>query len=308
MTHPDPSPQVLITEPWPDYALVDSGEGRKLERLGRFLIDRPEPQAMWVRTDPKIWHKANATFTAGSDDDDSDTGKGRWQFTSPPPETFPLAWQDVGFLGRFTAFRHLAVFPEQAAHWQTIQRHARAANRPLKVLNLFGYTGLASLAAAQAGAEVTHVDASKKALQWGKDNQAAAGLQQAKIRWLLDDAQKFVAREVRRGHRYDGIILDPPKYGRGPKGERWQVFDDLPQLMADCGAILADDAKFFILTGYAARLSCLSLLALAQQHVARVDGQWQCGELALREELGGRLLSTALYAKWECQVGGRQLI
>lgn len=289
-------PELLITEPWPDYALVDSGDGRKLERLGRFLIDRPEPQAMWPKTDASVWAKANATFTPGGGGEDDD--KGRWQFTSPPPETFPLKWQDVGFLGRFTAFRHLAVFPEQAPHWQTIQYHCRTADRLLKVLNLFGYTGLASLAAAQAGGHVTHVDASKKAVGWGKDNQAAGDLEDAKIRWLVDDAQKFVARELRRGNRYDGILLDPPKFGRGPKGEKWQVFDDLAGLVENCTQLLSDDARFFILTGYAARLSAVSLLNLIKPNISQ-PGAFNFGELGLSEEIGNRVLCTALYAKWE---------
>jgi 23S rRNA (cytosine1962-C5)-methyltransferase len=289
------APQTLIAHPWPDYALLDSGNGQKLERLGRFSIIRPEPQAMWQPSAPALWDKADGTFTGGQSEDDD--AAGRWTFRTPPPETFDLAWQDVRFQGRFTAFRHLAVFPEQAAQWATVRDICKASKKPLKVLNLFGYTGLMTLAAASGGAEVTHVDASKKSITWARDNQILSGLEHRPIRWLVDDAMKFVAREVRRGTRYDGIVLDPPKYGRGPKNEIWRLFDDLPEMVAMCAQLLSDEAKFMILTAYAARLSSLSLNTLVREAVQR-PGRFEYGELALEEEVGKRLLSVALYARW----------
>ncbi len=177
-------------------------------------------------------------------------------------------YDGVGFLGRFTAFRHVGVFPEQAVHWDWLRGRIAGAGRPAKVLNLFGYTGVASLVAARAGAEVVHIDASKKAIGWARDNQAAAGLGDLPIRWICEDAVKFVEREQRRGNRYDGIILDPPKFGRGPKGEVWDIFADLPGLLRACVSLLSDDPLFLILTAYSIRASFLSIHELSAECLA----------------------------------------
>lgn len=292
----DTAPQILTSHPWRDYALVDSGHGQKLERLGKYTIIRPEPQAMWEPAKPALWDKADGVFTSGQTEDDD--AAGRWQFTSQPPETFPLAWDNLKFYGRFTAFRHLSVFPEQAAQWATVRDICIQAKRPLKILNLFGYTGMMSLAAASGGAQVTHVDASKKSVTQANENQRLSGLEDAPIRWIVDDASKFVAREIRRGSTYDGIILDPPKYGRGPKGEIWRLFEDLPKMVSMCAELLSPDAKFLILTAYAARLSSLSLKTLVEQNTKDRKGRVEYGELALQEEHAKRPLSVALYARW----------
>ena len=286
-------PVMLETSGWPDYALLDSGAGEKLERYGRYRIVRPEPQALWQRRlEPAFWESADAVFT-GAKDEDAD---GRWRYRKPLPETWEMECAGVRFLGRFTAFRHVGVFPEQESHWAWMTELMGAAGRPLKILNLFGYTGLASLLAARAGAQVTHVDASKKAIAWARDNQALSGLDDKPIRWILDDALKFAAREVRRGRRYDAVLLDPPKFGRGPKGETWDLFANLPEMLTLCRDLVRPGG-FLILTAYAIRASFLSVHRLS----AEVFGPGvQSGELALRDESGG-LLGTSLFSRWTAQ-------
>ncbi|MGD9738857.1 MAG: class I SAM-dependent methyltransferase [Bauldia sp.] len=288
-------PVMLETTSWSDYALLDSGAGEKLERYGRYRIVRPEPQAMWQRRLPAAdWERADAVFT-GAKDEDSD---GRWRYRQPLGETWPMEVGGARFLGRFTAFRHVGVFPEQEPHWTWMASRITSAGRPTRVLNLFGYTGLASLLAAKAGAAVTHVDASKKSIAWARENQALSGLNDLPIRWILDDAMKFVRREARRGNRYDGIILDPPKFGRGPEGEVWDIFTDLAEMMRICRGRLTDDPLFLVLTAYSIRASFVSMHELAREVFAGSGGVLESGELLLREEGGGRLLSTSLFSRW----------
>ena len=290
------APVMLETAGWSDYALIDSGHGRKLERYGRYRIVRREEQAIWTpRLPPAQWESADATFV-GIGDEEAD---GRWRYRKPVPETWPLAWDGIRFLGRFTAFRHVGVFPEQVAHWEWMRDRIAAARRPVKVLNLFGYTGLASLVAARAGAEVVHNDASKKAIGWARENQSAAGLNDLPIRWICEDAVRFVEREQRRGNRYDGIVLDPPKFGRGPKGEVWDLFAGLPPLMRACVSLLADDPLFLVLTAYSIRSSFLSIHELSAECLAARGGLLESGELVIREEGGaGRGLSTSMFSRW----------
>ncbi|WP_396592955.1 class I SAM-dependent methyltransferase [Brevundimonas sp. R86498] len=288
-----PSPQTLITRAWSDYALLDSGGGRKLERYGPHTVVRPEPQCFWTPRDPDAFATATATF----DPDDEDES-GRWRFIGKPVETFPLSWRDVRFTGRFTPFRHLAFFPEQAANWEWLDARIRRLDQP-RILNLFGYTGVASLACAAAGAEVTHVDASKKSVAWARENATLSGMEDRPIRWIVEDARKYVAREVRRGSRYDGIILDPPKYGRGPTGEVWRLFEDMPALLADCAALLSDDADFLLLNAYAARISGLSLAHQMAEATATRAGRIDWGELALSEDgADARAIGLSFFARW----------
>src|SRR6185437_16121719 len=225
-------PVILEVAPNDDYALLDSGAGEKLEQYGPYRIVRPERQAIWQRAlRAKEWNNVDAVFTGDTDEE----GMGRWRFPKTPlGETWPMRHDGIDYLGRFTSFRHVGVFPEQASHWDHMAGLIRDARRPVKVLNLFGYTGLASLVAARAGAEVTHVDASKKAIGWARENQLMAGLGDKPIRWICEDAMKFAEREERRGSRYDIILFDPPSYGRGPKGEVWQFFEDVPRLADLC--------------------------------------------------------------------------
>ncbi len=289
------APVMLETEGWSDYALLDSGHGRKLERYGRYRIVRPEAQALWSpRRGRDEWEAADATFV-GIGDDEAD---GRWRYRRPTGETWPMSYDGVGFLGRFTNFRHVGVFPEQVTHWDWMTAKLAKAGGPAKVLNLFAYTGIASLLAARAGARVTHIDASKKAIRWARENQRVAGLEDLPIRWICEDATKFVARENRRGNTYDGIIVDPPKFGRGPKGEVWDVFSDVAPLLGACRALLAARPLFLILTAYSIRSSFLALHELCAESLDGLGGRLESGELVLREEGGGRSLSTSLFSRW----------
>lgn len=285
----------LVAEPWNDYVLLDSGMGRKLERYGKVVVNRPEPQALWAPTLPESeWQKADAMFDNTSGDSDGDVG--RWKINSKISDQWDVSWNDITFVCRLMSFRHMGLFPEQMTHWKWISDQIKDAGRPLKILNLFAYTGAASLAAAKAGAQVTHLDASKKAIQWAKDNQAASHLGDKPIKWICDDAKAFVARELRRGNTYDGIILDPPKFGRGPDGERWQLENDLLDFTSSCAKLLSPDAKFMILTAYAMRISAMSIANVLQD--ATTGGSIDHGELLIKQENGERYLSTSLYARW----------
>jgi len=288
------TPGVMRTQGWPDYALLDSGHGRKLERYGRFTVVRPEPQCLWAPALPaEAWEQADAVFDPTDEED-----AGRWKFRGKPVDAWPLAWGDVRFNGRFTAFRHLAFFPEQAANWTWLDAAVRAAGGQPKVLNLFGYTGVASLVMAAAGAAVTHVDASKKAVGWARENAALSGLADRPIRWITEDARKYVQREVRRGSKYEGIILDPPKYGRGPGGEVWRLFEDLPELARLCGELLSANAAFLILNAYAERISGPALAGLLSEVLAGRGGSIEWGELALSQDGGAREIGMSFYARW----------
>jgi 23S rRNA (cytosine1962-C5)-methyltransferase len=290
------APVMLETTGWADYELLDSGDGRKLERYGQYRIVRPEEQALWTpRKSAAEWERADATFVGIGEDEDG----GRWRYRKPVPETWPMQYDTFRFLGRLTSFRHVGVFPEQATHWEWMKGLIAGARRPVKVLNLFGYTGVASLVAAAAGAEVTHIDASKRAIGWARENQAMSGLDKLPIRWICEDAVKFVEREGRRGNRYDGIILDPPKFGRGPKGEVWDLFPALPAMMRACVGLLTPSPLFLILTAYSIRASFLSIHELSAECLAGRGGLLESGELVLRESgTHGRALSTSLFSRW----------
>jgi 23S rRNA (cytosine1962-C5)-methyltransferase len=294
--------RLLVADDWTDYRLLDSGAGQKLEQAGPYRFVRPDAQALWKpRLGEKAWAKADAVFTGGSDEDEG----GRWRFERALPERWSLAWQGLRFLGRPTPFRHLAFFPEHSVHWRFAQEALVNAPQQPEVLNLFGYTGLASLACAAAGAKVTHVDASKKAIGFARDNQAEAGLGDKPIRWIVDDAFAFVQRELRRGRRYDGVILDPPKYGRGPNGEVWRLEDGLSALLEACARLLRHDpaeqdsaAGFLIATVYAVRLSSVAL-AQATADALPGHGVLEFGDMALPHADDERLLPTAIYARWQ---------
>jgi 23S rRNA (cytosine1962-C5)-methyltransferase len=288
------APAVMRTTGWSDYALLDSGGGRKLERYGRWRVVRPEPQCLWTpRLAADAWDGADAVFDPADEED-----AGRWRFAGATPQLATLGWGGVKFHARFTPFRHLAFFPEQAANWAWLDQAVRAAPAPPRVLNLFGYTGVASLVCAAAGASVTHVDASKKSVAWARENAELSGLADRPVRWITEDARKYVQREVRRGSRYEGIILDPPKYGRGPGGEVWRLFEDLPEMARLCGELLSDDARFLILNAYAARISGASLAGLLAEALAGRGGRIDWGELALVEDGGERMIGLSFYARW----------
>ena len=283
----------LIAEPWADWGLIDSGNGQKLERYGKIRVVRPEPQAMWKPASAD-WDP-DATFVPGSDEE----GGGRWVQHRPVPRDWPLERGAVCFAASLTPFRHLGFFPDMAPQWDWMRakiQEGRSADAD--VLNLFGYTGVGSLLLSEAGARLVHVDASKKSVEGGKTNADLSELTDRPIRWIVDDAGKFTAREVRRGRRYDGILLDPPKFGRGPEGEVWRLEDNLAPLLADCRRLLDENSRFLVLTVYAVRMSALAIGELVKQTFADLGGEVEMGEMAVREEARGLLLPTAIFARW----------
>ena len=291
-----PATLSLITSSgFADYALLDAGSGRKLERFGKVVVDRPEPQALWQpRLSKQEWSKANAVFSASGEDDE----KGKWRIDKPVPDAWPVKVDGVTMLCKLSGLWHLGLFPEQHPHWLWMLDAVREIKgEPPRVLNLFGYTGAASLLATAAGAEVTHVDASKKAVAWGRENQTASKLDAAKIRWIVDDAAKFVARDVRRGKTYHVILVDPPKFGRGPEGEVWDLFTHLPGLLTDCAKLLAPGGAAMVLTVYAIRASALAFDQVMRDTLAGKGGAFDCGELAI-EAKSGTAVPTSLFVRW----------
>jgi 23S rRNA (cytosine1962-C5)-methyltransferase len=285
-------PAVFTPVACADYALLDSGEGEKLERFAGRVLVRPDPQALWRRRlGAREWKRADLVFVR-----ESDRG-GRWEPASnrPPPDGWPLAFDDVRFWVRPTPFKHVGVFPEQAPNWVWMRTRLQALGAGARVLNLFGYTGVGTLIARRAGAQVTHVDASRQALAWGRANAELTGLGETGLRWVLDDALAFVKREARRGARYQGILVDPPHYGRGPKGEKWQLESGLAPLLEACGKLL-DRRAFLILSSYAVGYSPLSLANLLAD---LAEGQVEAGELVLAEDgPRARALPCGFCARW----------
>lgn len=316
--------KVLTLNGFSDYQLLDSGEGEKLERFGQFILIRPDPQIIWQKGLPKgQWQKADARFIKSSGD------KGRWEVKGQIPEKWLMEYQDLKFFCKLSPFKHTGVFPEQAIHWEFISElisdksnrgdtkegsHHRARNasedarwytagvgphsEQIKILNLFGYTGIASLAVAKAGAQVTYVDASYPTIGWFKENIKASNLEDKPIRYIEDDVLKFVQREVKRRIKYDGIIMDPPIYGHGPQGEVWDFNKSFPYLLKLCSQILSDKPLFIIVNAYAISTSAITLNNIMEDNFGKLRGQLECGELALKEESRGRLLSTGIFAKW----------
>ena len=283
----------LVAEPWEDWGLIDCGNGRKFERYGDVTVVRPEPQAMWApaRSD---WDP-DATFVPGSDEE----GGGRWVEHRRVERQWPLSRGAVRFSASLTPFRHLGFFPDMAPQWDWMRAKVqRAGTDGAEVMNLFGYTGVGTLLLSEAGAKLVHVDASKKSVEGGRGNAALSGLSERPIRWIVDDAAKFTAREVRRGRRYDGILLDPPKFGRGPDGEQWRLEGDLAPLLADCRKLLDEDSRFLVLTVYAVRMSALAIGELVRRTLGELGGTVEMGEMAVREEARGLLLPTAIFARW----------
>lgn len=295
MTNDNPPKLELIASPdWTDYELLDTGGGRKLERFGPYRFVRPEPQAVWQAALPaEDWESAHLIFQGEGEGDSQG-----WETRKPIDPRWMMQYKKLKFWAQPTPFRHLGVFPEQANHWDWIGEVIQAAGRPVKVLSLFGYTGLATLAAARAGAAVTHVDASKKAISWARENQSLSGLTDKPVRWILDDAMKFIRREVRRKSQYDGFILDPPKFGRGPKGEIWKLEDSLPELLGHCRSLFSPHPLFAVLTVYAFRASAMSLHNALEEMLDGRSGPITAGETILTEKSAGRILSTSVFCRW----------
>ena len=296
---------LLNTINWNDYALLDSGHGRKLERFGKYLFSRPEPQAFWSpRMPTELWNKVSGTFITSSAIDNENI-KGKWSLKNNVPMKWEISFQNLKFFATPTPFRHLGFFPDQSPHWLWAAKKLSQFNSFInkqdtpKVLNLFGYSGIASLHAAYYGASVTHVDASKKAINYAFENRNLSSLQNLPIKFITDDTIKFVQREIRRNNKYDAIILDPPKYGRGPNGEKWDLYKDLPLLLKLLPKVLTKDPIFIILNSYAIRSSYLSLHYALKEIMKDYSGQIQSGELSIIEEqVNPRQISTAIFSRW----------
>jgi 23S rRNA (cytosine1962-C5)-methyltransferase len=290
----NPKLTILTSAAWKDYELLDSGGGSKLERYGPYRLKRPEAEAVWQPALPeKDWNNVHAVFQPSPEENG-----GHWNNLRSMPDRWPMTYNSLKFWAQTSNSRHLGVFPEQAAQWDWIMDQVQTAGRPIKVLNLFGYTGLATLAAAAAGAQVTHVDASRKVITWAHENQDLSGLSDRSIRWIVDDALKFVQREARRNSTYDGIILDPPKFGRGPKGEVWEFYKWLPALLEACHSVLSPDPRFVLLTAYAVKASAITLHNAMSEMTTGLPGSIAAGEVVLKDSSAGRLLSMAIFARW----------
>ncbi len=279
----------LITLSWKDYELLDSGDNMKLERFGEVILARPETQALWKRRVPELWDDANAFFSFSAK-------KGSWDVRKAFPQEWIVSWRDVKAEAKLTAFKHTGIFPEQEPNWKWIEGRVKQMKEP-RILNLFGYTGVATLVSATNGATVTHVDASKQSIDWARKNATISELEDAPIRWLADDALAFVKREVRRGNTYDGIILDPPAFGRGAKGEVWHIEKDLPELLTSLKELLnKDSGSFFLLNGYASGYSPRSFGHVVESIFGDVRGE--CGELHIAETGSKRAISAGIYVRF----------
>lgn len=288
---------------WAEYELLDSGSGRKLERFGSVTLVRPEPQAAWPASlPPKSWNAAHGSFVQLPR-----AKAGEWKFLQPVPPRWNMRRNNLAFWVEPTPSGHLGVFPDQASHWDWLTSLIQSAVAPPKVLSLFGYTGLATLACAAAGAHVTHVDASRKAIKWARENQALSQLEAWPIRWLVDDASTFVAREVRRGRTYDGLILDPPRFGRGPKGELWKAEESLPALLRQCRKLFSPSPAFVLLNTYTTVLTrgqttneAIQLHSLLQEMLVAQPAAISAGELFLADS-AGRRISNSVFARAQIQ-------
>lgn len=297
------NPKIIITEPNADYELIDSGEGEKLERFGDVVLRRPDPQALWKKTNEEEWKNANGYFIR-------EGREGRWNFIKDTPEKWTINFSDLIFNIRPSSFKHTGIFPEQSSNWDwtrglikneivKIKKGGSENQREISVLNLFGYTGGASIACAQAGAKVCHVDASKSSISLAKENAESSKISETSIRWILDDAKAFVAKEIRRGNKYDGIIMDPPAFGRGPEGDVWQIEDDFVTFVEECKKLLSDTPLFFLVNGYASGYSQLAYYYSVKDLVEKFGGEIESGELTIRESKSERLLPCGIFARWQ---------
>jgi 23S rRNA (cytosine1962-C5)-methyltransferase len=289
-----------------DFELLDTGHGYRLERWGDVILQRPDPQIIWSPSlATEEWNKEWAIFNSASGSE-----KGQWEILKPLPDPWVIKFGDVRFLLKLSPFKHTGLFAEQAAQWEwaasklaelkveSKSNFAKAtSDEKSKVLNLFAYTGAATMVLAKAGCQVTHVDASKPAITWANENHKLNNLPDDSVRWILDDCVKFVKRELKRGAKYDGIIMDPPAFGHSPSGKTWKFNDDLPGLLNDCAQLLSDDAKFLIINGYATNSSALSLNNLLEDAVKAKSGKIEFGELCLQQK-NRRLISTGIFSRW----------
>jgi len=290
--------KIFYSKDWKDYELLDTGEGEKLEKFGKYIFIRPYEDAFWPKTLTKNeWEKANGKFWS------SKTGaKSGWKMNDKIDQKWEMSYKNINFFASPTPFRHLGFFPEQASHWDFIENNIKNAsenNRKIKFLNLFGYTGIASLFALKAGAEVTHVDASKTSISWAKENEKISGL--SGLRVIPEDVMKFLEKQIKKGEKYDAVIMDPPKFGRGPKGEIWKLEEMLPQLLENVKKVLSDKPLFIILTSYAIDSSSLSLNYALSEMMQNFSEKVEAGELCILEKKNNRLIPLANTAIWQSE-------
>ena len=286
---------MYIASEWKDYEVIDTGDGEKLERWKDIILRRPDPQAIWPKQKPGLWTKADAHYHR------STKGGGEWEFFKKLPERWSVKYGDLEFYVRPTGFKHTGLFPEQAVNWDWMANLIRKAGRPIRVLNLFGYTGGATCACAAAGAKVTHVDAAKGMVQWAGENRKLSGIDETSVRWIIDDALKFVQREERRGNRYEGILMDPPSYGRGPSGEMWKIENDLYPLVAECVKLLSPEARFFLINSYTTGLAPSVLTSVLKVALRGRGGRIEADEVGLPIARGGLVLPCGASGRWEAE-------
>jgi len=291
-------PSLILADRWRDYQLLDCGDGMKQERWGDHVLVRPDPQIIWPRHAGPGWEKWDGYYHR------SDKGGGRWEYRRPLPDSWRIRYQPLGLTFRIhpTSFKHTGLFPEQAVNWEWFAakiQAARAAGREVSVLNLFGYTGAATCAAARAGASVTHVDAAEGMVKWCRENAALSGLASAPVRYLTDDCLKFVRREQKRGRRYDAVIMDPPTYGRGATGEMWKLEDHLWTLLSECRELLSETPLFLLVNAYTARLSPTVVANLLAELMHGRGGVLTAGEVGLPIQADGKVLPCGIYGRWE---------
>jgi 23S rRNA (cytosine1962-C5)-methyltransferase len=281
---------IFCPDGWKDYELIDSGEGKKLERWGQYVTIRPDPRAIWKRSNIKIWAEVDGIFEEN------------WDFKTSPPNPWQVSYQNIKFILKPTEFKHTGVFPEQAVNWLWIVNqitNSKLNILNLKILNLFAYTGGATISAALAGAHVTHVDASKPSMMWASENAKLSSVPREKIRWIQDDALKFVKREIKRGVKYDGIVMDPPRFGRGMKGEVWKLLENLPELVSACREIISSAPLFWLINAYTADVSSLVLGNLLDDVTKDLKGETENGEIGIKETVSGRILPAGIFARWK---------
>ena len=285
---------MFLADSWVDYEVLDTGDGEKLERWGEVILRRPDPQTIWPKGREALWRKAQAYYHR------SDRGGGEWEFLAKLPERWVVSHGDLSFYVRPTGFKHMGLFPEQVANWMWMSGLIRKDGRKnLKVLNLFGYTGGATLACAAAGAHVTHVDAAKGMVQWAKDNRELNGLPETSFRWIVEDVLRFVQREIRRGNHYDGVLMDPPSYGRGPSGEVWKLENELYGLIDTCAQVLSDEPLFYLVNSYTTGFQASVLSNMIERCViSRFGGTADSQELCLPVTTGG-LLPCGASGRWQ---------
>ena len=283
-----------LSNEWKDYECISAGNGEKLERWGSVILRRPDPQAMWNVTYNELWKNPDAFYHR------SNKGGGYWDFYKELEEHWVISYKDLKFKVSPTNFKHTGLFPEQACNWDFSMNKIKNANRPIKVLNLFAYTGAATMAASKAGAiEVVHVDASKGMIEWAKENMKLCGLENNKIRFIVDDCLKFVEREYRRGNKYDAIIMDPPSYGRGPNGEMWKFEKNLDILINSCMKILSDKPLFFLINAYTTGISSTVLYNILKTNMNKYGGNVSAGEIGLPITDNNLVLPCGIYGRWE---------